>query len=356
MLPTRFVVRTACRLAACWESRPGINSAPEGPFLERLEGDYPALQAARDRLVMARRHGLSLVLPMLKEDMLARVEDLHQVLDRLRNLLQEKSCREVPSASSLAAELRQLEVEFGGLEVHSKQKAISVTTDPIHLEGINLGPFVIKLCWDRLKEDWDRECFDIIALDPNPASSDEDVTHPHVKDQVLCAGNAAMSINKALEEGRLADAFILVRSVLVTYNPNSPHVSLDAWNGRECYDCGTCLSEDEAWSCDCCDHDSCEDCIKECTSCHIYRCPDCMGQCQVCKRPFCDKCLRISSHSSRKCCCSCLRPCPCCSRLAAKDELDNPQSCPAGRHRNHSNVSNTENLDETEHRACAAVP
>jgi hypothetical protein len=349
MLPERLLFRTAGHLRAGWET--SLQSPELGQSLERLARDYLALQAARARLVKATRHGLSLILPTLEKELLSCVEGLQQTLAQVQPLLQERP-REYPSIASLAADLRQLEEEFVEVKIHGKQKAISVTTGPINLEGIKLGPFAIKLCWGRHRDGWSSDRFDIIALDPNPASSDESVTHPHVKDETICAGEASAAIRKALQQGRLADACLMVRSVLTTYNRHSVHVSLDAWNGRECSDCATCLSEDEVWFCDRCDEEFCRDCVDECNGCHGYRCSGCIGRCLVCKGPFCEKCLRASAHSNRRCCCSCSTPCPNCRHLVAKDELD--RGCRAGPQA-HPNIR-MENADETDNPVSAGVP
>jgi len=50
--------------------------------------------------------------------------------------------------------------------------------------------------------------------------------------KALCAGEAKPAVAKALEQGRLADAFCLICGVLRHYKPLSPHISLDAWGGQ----------------------------------------------------------------------------------------------------------------------------
>lgn len=93
-----------------------------------------------------------------------------------------------PSLSTFLAELQQLEAEFGGLEIDWKRHTLTMTTEPITLEGVPLGAFSIQFFWNRLSFHSDIQCFDVVALDPNPASTDERVTHPHVKGTRLCAG------------------------------------------------------------------------------------------------------------------------------------------------------------------------
>lgn len=345
MLPARLLFRTAGHLRAAWDSTPEMDSAALGRSLDCLRRDYLALQDARSRVVKATRHGLSFVVPELEAELSRSAGSLLETLTQVQESLQHRPKTERPSAASLIADLRQLEDEFQEVKVHGKQRAISVTTEPIQLEGVNLGSFAIKFNWDRHDDGWTSNRFDIIALDPNPASSNEDVTHPHVKYQVLCAGDAKAAIKRALQDGRLADAFILVRSVLMTYNRDSAHVTLAAWHDQDCYDCGTCLDDDELWSCDRCAHHFCSDCIEECTSCHGSRCTGCMGCCAVCKQPFCESCLQTSAHSPRKCCRSCSTPCPHCQQPVAKSEVHGPQGCPAQQSIVQSTYSTMEDID-----------
>jgi hypothetical protein len=355
MLSTRLLYR----VAHCVCSPPGPDeqneSGPEAPLFRFVHAGYMALEVARKRLRKARSHGISLILPMLQAEMLARARHLRRQLESLEGDL-EATPPKTFSVASVAAELRQLEVEFGSVTVHRRQKAISINTEPITLGDVELGPFAIKLFWERDWEGYHVECFEVIALEPNPASSDECVTHPHVKDKVLCAGNAKPALRKALEQKRLADAFCLVRSVLLTYNPDSPHVSLSEWGGKcHCHDCGASVRADDAWICDRCTEDFCSYCIGECKDCHVTRCANCTDRCVVCKEPVCERCLRQSAHSTRMSCCKCLTSCPRCNRLVAKDELDNPQSCPTRRELTNPTTLERENVDETNEPATAGV-
>ena len=105
-------------------------------------------------------------------------------------------------------------------------------TDPITLEGVYLGPFSIRLNVDLLEAGrTDASAFQAVALDPHPASSSDTTTHPHVRDDYLCAGEASEPISAALREGRVADAFLLVRSVLTNYNRSSPFIAPCSFSG-----------------------------------------------------------------------------------------------------------------------------
>jgi hypothetical protein len=97
-----------------------------------------------------------------------------------------------PAVKDVFAELRAIEREFDGLVLKPSQ--ISVITPPIELGGIELGRFEIQLIGKALK---------VVALEPHPAESDSDITHPHVSAGQLCAGWGAVPMAAALTEGRL---------------------------------------------------------------------------------------------------------------------------------------------------------
>ena len=110
--------------------------------------------------------------------------------------------------------------------------------EPITLEDVYLGEFEIRLDVFRLSELSSRIPYTVIALHPHPASSSDDVTHPHVSGRHLCEGDGSAAIRAALSHGRLFDFFSMVLGVLRTYNSDSPYVRLEDWNGVSCYDCG----------------------------------------------------------------------------------------------------------------------
>lgn len=190
----------------------------------------------------------------------------------------------VPDLRGWLAEFGQLADEFGDLAVDLRQHRLRVTTEPVVLEGVPLGSFAIALDWTRLGREPNSHCFAVEALDPYPASSDhhEGVTHPHVQKGVLCAGEASLPIRRALEEGRLADTFLLVRSVLTHYNPDSAYVKLADWDsdGDTCNDCGC---RDDLSGCDRCGADHCSECLSSCAGCDNYVCSSCEDRCTQCE-------------------------------------------------------------------------
>jgi len=58
----------------------------------------------------------------------------------------------LPKLADIYAELIQIEQEFGEIKFDSNEKAISVTTEPIILNNIPLGPFEVKLSIDQISK------------------------------------------------------------------------------------------------------------------------------------------------------------------------------------------------------------
>lgn len=229
-----------------------------------------------------------------------------------------------PGASDLLSELDQLEQEFGNWSYESYDDTIRVTTDPIELEGRYLGPFEIRLVISELENVPARPPYLVVAQDPHPASSADHVTHPHVSDERLCAGDALTALNAALESGRLCDFFVLVRSVLTNYNPDSPYVSLDDWDGEQCEDCGGTIYEDSRYRCELCERVCCDQCIGHCRSCDESTCLGCLSDCPQCEESTCSDCLSQCAVCAEKCCTACLDEslCPTCKEQHDEEETE----------------------------------
>jgi hypothetical protein len=219
-----------------------------------------------------------------------------------------------PLLHDLYDDLLQLHQEFEDVLVDLKQGILWAVTSSITLDDVLLGPFRIELHFGRLTGSANVSAFDIVALDPHPPSSCEDVTHPHVRDNQLCAGDAAGPIAHALHEGRICDAFLAVNSVLHTYSGQSPYVSLNDWEGVPCADCGYSTNEDSRYYCDECGRDYCEECI---------------SQCDICQTTCCRGCLETDQESDRLCCKGCRRYCNSCNRMVDADSFEgDTELCP----------------------------
>lgn len=225
----------------------------------------------------------------------------HELDATLENLQSELTvCRkalcgppaEVPFASprEIVADLLALQNEFVEFDYCLKSKSVTAVTEAIAFQGIELGRFAIELRWERLRPfRWG--CYSVIAQAPNPAGSDESITHPHVQAEGLCEGDAGPAIRKALAEGRLLDFFLIVRSVLETYNASSPYVPIEDWEGVCCEDCDARIVPSEANGCINCGRRICDGCHSYCPSCEDGFCYECRADCQVCEETYCSNCL-----------------------------------------------------------------
>ena len=212
----------------------------------------------------------------------------------------------LPKFSDIFAELLQAEQEFGELKFDLNEKTISVTTEPIVLDDMQFGPFEIKLFVSQMEKLYSNAPYSVIALEPNPAGNDSDVTHPHVSTERLCEGDGHVSIRKSLEQGRLCDFFTMAIGILQTYNPDSPYVALDEWEGRTCYDCGSTILEDECYYCERCDKDYCPECSTYCRVCDTTVCLGCSCECPSCNEPVCKNCADACRGCEETFCKNCL--------------------------------------------------
>ena len=227
---------------------------------------------------------------------------------------------DIPSLKQIVAELMQLQDEFPQVECDYHEQTISTVSEPIELEGIHLGEFEIKLDLAKFNQMQDSSAFRIIALEPHPAAGNDIVTHPHVSDEYLCAGDAAVPMLAALSNGRICDAFLLIKSVLENYNPSSPYVSLSDWYGITCNDCGYTTNEEDSYYCESCGSTTCDECYSYCNCCEITRCRGCLSECPACEDLTCQSCLSPCAQCEKSVCTSCLDEnlCPSC-----KEEMEN---------------------------------
>ena len=205
---------------------------------------------------------------------------------------------------AILQDLRQLQEEFDQLIIEPKRGSITMVTKSVILRDIRLGRFRLELYVDRLRDRRDVTAVDCVALDPNPASTSDDTTHPHVQNNVLCAGDATMPIQVALQEGRVCDAFLLINAVLHTYNESSPYISLDDWFGMACADCGYTTDEES---------------IYRCENCEQHICDNCVGTCDGCDASFCQSCLEHTQNQYL--CPACRTICPRCDDVVSASEV-----------------------------------
>ena len=252
--------------------------------------------------------------------------------------------KKTPTLSLLVEELNQVQEEFGDLDFDKAENTVSVVTESIALEDVYLGPFRIQLELDKLSELYADRPYHVVALNPNPVATDEEVTHQHISGEKLCEGDGCVAIRTALEQGRLSDFFTMVRNILNTYNPDSPYIALYDWDGDPCYDCGYVTSRDNTYYCSYCDHSYCEQCSTCCRCCDETCCLGCSEQCPHCEDHACMNCMNECAECDSRCCSSCLDEdlCPNCTKeMENKNEQQENQVDQNG-NPNQSETGNTE--------------
>ena len=315
-------ITLALRLARHWMDAWHAARRPQ-PSLDdawgRVEARYARARQIRQRLDFALERRLAAGTQRLSTDLRYHLGELAHLLGSLREGLTSGNRHAAPLAGWLA-DVRQLEDEFEEVEVRWKEKVVRVVTELITLGDVELGPFAIDFHWDRLGSAKGVYCFEVHALEPNPAQGRDDVVHPHVLKTDVCAGDAAMPLQRALEDGRFPEAFLMLRAVLTTYNAGSPYVRLEQWSGVPCSDCGRRVRDDDRYSCEACDNDSCDHCAGSCARCMSSRCGNCLSECDVCQSSCCSGCLE-TVDDDRRICSRCFASCGECGRRVPDDDL-----------------------------------
>jgi hypothetical protein len=302
-MPT--INKSLMRLAVAMQAQLAKRRANE-PLLELPVYTWNRCQDVVGQIRRARLRGWHLAANVLSEELSGLVPTMQQEFTAIQQRLSPRpTAARFASASDIYGDLIALRKEFEDLEFDVKTCRVSIITEAIVLEGVYLGPFEIQLQWARVTNGGE-PTYRVIAKDAHPAESRENVTHPHVMDEILCEGDGKFGIRRALSEGRLLDFFTLVAGVLRTYNPESPFVELVLWSGSSCSDCGALVDEDYSYSCQKCGDTICGECETVCGGCDDSCCSGCIGSCAACEESFCRRCLKPCEACHRHVCSGCL--------------------------------------------------
>ena len=266
------------------------------------EGIVRQIDKARDR-------GWHRAAEQLRKDLVWSVDSCRLRLATLvEELNKSADASPLPTESELLRDLLALEAEFEEVSCDMEKHEAWVTTTAVELEGLHLGRFEIRLDWNRLGA---RTPYRIVALDPNPAAKADAVTHPHVRDESLCAGEGQDAIRAALDTGRIGDFFLIVAQILNTYAKGSAYVELDDWDEESeetcsCDSCGYDVHSDDSYSCENCSACLCCDCSHYCDHCDCRFCGQCMSPCCVCEEDFCSGCLKSCERCKELVCKDCV--------------------------------------------------
>ena len=269
-----------------------------------------SMEAARkllDQLLTATRRGWHVAAEHLGWQLRARLTECQT---RLNSGVRVLSVREFhqpsPTQRLVYDELVAVRTEFAEFTFDLPDETVTVYTDEITLEGIDLGRFEIRLQGRELGG----TPYIIIPESPHYPSSRSDVPHPHVLGERLCEGDASAPLAHALRTGRFSDYFQIIQQTLASYNSESPYVSLSAWYGANCHACGDQVSDDDesyycedceatvcagcSRSCDHCGHSGCDACLPNCPGCGSGNCSSCLKRCDGCSKLRCPDCLTNS--------------------------------------------------------------
>ena len=250
------------------------------------------------------------------------ITDFSHHMEQFKNSINTDNTK-LPSPGDIFAELLQIEEEFDDIKFDLEAGTISAITESIVLEGIGLGAFEIRLFLNDIKNLISDSPYKIIALNPNSAGSESEVTHPHVSHEKLCEGDGTVTIRKAIEQGRLCDFFLIIVRILKTYNSGSPYVSLDDWEGISCHDCGYTVAGEDVYFCEDCDHDFCPSCSTYCQICDTTVCLGCSYECPNCKKLACKECTVLCAECGESYCKDCINDeylCDGCQEQRKEDE------------------------------------
>lgn len=213
-----------------------------------------------------------------------------------------------PTTAQVYRDLLALHDEFELVDVDPQTQTVTVHTDRIVLQDLDLGPFALVWNWSP-----DENRLRVIAQDARYADQDENIPHPHVRDEELCVGEGEVALHHAFRSGRLLDAFLIVRQILQTYNPDSAYASLGRSTGHSCCGCASDMEGDEGCSCEGCGENFCRGCTRSCGACGHSVCHDCSTICPDCGNRICPTC-RTEIDAGRR------RSCPACEDDATLDE------------------------------------
>jgi hypothetical protein len=274
---------------------PAIPSLPEGLWRDALNTAHS--------IATARECGWHAAARIKTDELLHYVEDLQRSLGALATELRDRGRpRTIAGQGDIYKDLVALEEEFPEVQIDRAEAQISVTTEPVILEDIHLGPFQIRLDWQQLQA---IHPYRVAALEANPAASNEEITHPHVNGQLVCEGDGRVAIARSLAEGRLYDFFLTVDRILHTYAPGRAYVELENWHGSPCHDCGSVIDEENCYSCCRCEETVCGDCGACCSSCDQSYCCGCTESCEECGNTTCLGCLQHCLECERLVCPNC---------------------------------------------------
>ena len=281
--------RTAFRAAMLIHEQLAVHNPP-CDSIYFPEHPWQSVSRLTRQIGRASRRGWRGAAQRLAEDLVCTLDECRRYADNAMQLVKGRTSPDkVAAVADIYRDILALYDEFEEeVEIDFEEHEICVKTDAIVLEDIHLGRFEIRLDWQKLGSSL---AYRVVALDPNPAAQNEDVTHPHVQEERLCEGEGRTAIRAAQTQGRVHDFFVLVSQVLHTYGQGSAYTELDDWFGAPCDGCGDSVAQDDRYYCNNCGSLLCDSCALTCRGCDEMHCSGCLHQCAACEEDFCSSCL-----------------------------------------------------------------
>jgi len=168
--------------------------------------------------------------------------------------------------------LSKLDKEAIGL-FNKNELRLTITTKPIILLGVDLGPFKIQI-FDEIDNPASLDIYlnpklylNLTAIKPNHYSVGSGHVHPHVYNHGYCLGRAKEIFLKSLRYRIYCDAVISIINMMTTES-NDAKVLMPNWAGNnKCENCGNMTATKKDY-CDTCNGWYCEKCAtRTCSKC-----------------------------------------------------------------------------------------
>ncbi|MDB5385326.1 MAG: hypothetical protein JWM11_972 [Planctomycetaceae bacterium] len=313
-----------------WRAAGSLQRALEPPTtasirLRLADSLLTTIPELTERLNSVQRRGWSRATTHVRGQVLSQLRRFHsQIQDGLDAFNAATLPSSIPTQKDLYDEFVALADEFEEYELDLKKRTISVVTESIVMDDIELGQFRIRLDWSEIPNT-KNHAYAVEALTPCHPSSSHHITHPHVTSNCLCEGDATVPIRQALRSGRLTDFFQIVDVVLHTYNGDSPYATLSEWRSVECHSCGQQAAGDADY-CSYCRDAVCESCWTSCQNCDESRCDACIRGCSCCDESICPNCLKTCLECDEQVCPTCLHSKTLCKACHAQTKSETPDT------------------------------
>lgn len=171
----------------------------------------------------------------------------------------------------------------------------------------------------------DRDSLGVTVTGPDYA--DSGYCHPHVGSfGHICLGDAREVVETGLMAGDVLAIFDIVESLLHTYNPGSPHFSLETVYGTPCHECGDTVDEDDQYYCENCAEYFCRNCALVCACGRRTLCTNCSSTCSCCGSTTCGHCGHTCSECGDNVCGECSNSCEHCDSIIC-DSCESAHDC-----------------------------